>query len=115
MCRNRGIRGRDFGRSEIESESVRARLKVDERFEVRSIDWPLYRRKAVLVVADGDLAIDRLLDVCALAVDEEDLLMDLPMMLVNSSYSIEQERAIPRCCQRRKEREAQATTWQAWA
>lgn len=65
---------------------------MDERFEMRSVDWPLYRRKAVLVVADGDVAIDRLLRVCTLAVDEKDLLMDLPTMLVHSSSSIVQER-----------------------
>lgn len=83
--------GRKFGRSEVEAKSVWARLEVDKRFEMRIVHRPLYRGEIVAVVPNGDLAVNGLLWVCALAVDEEDLLMDLPMMLASSSYSIVQE------------------------
>ena len=68
---------RKFGRSEVQSESIGSWLKINESFEVTVVDWPLLWREAILVVVNCQLSIKRLRDVCALARDQENLLMNL--------------------------------------
>ena len=44
---------------------------------MRVADWPLRRREVVLVVVEGEVAVDGMLRISALAEDEQDLLVDL--------------------------------------
>jgi len=52
-------------------------LKVDKRFEMGVIYGPLLRWEAILVVRDCQLPIEWLRNVCTLAENQEDLLVNL--------------------------------------
>ena len=69
-CRRRKLR-----RSEIEAQAIRPWLEIYKCFEMRVADWPLGRGKAILVVIYGELPVYGPLGICALAENEENLLM----------------------------------------
>ena len=51
---------------------------MDERLEVRIAHWPLGERESILIVVDGDYAVQRLVSGFAdLTKDEEDWLVHL--------------------------------------
>ena len=75
---------REFGRCEVQSKSIGPGLKIHKSFEVAIVDMPLLCREAILMVVDRHLSIERLCNVCTLAGDEEDLLVDLG----NSQYAV---------------------------
>ena len=52
-------------------------MKIYEGLEMGVADWPLRWREVLLVVVESESAIYRLFGVCALAEDEEYLLVDL--------------------------------------
>ena len=52
-------------------------MEIYKCLEVGVANGPLCRREVLLVVVQGEGAIDWLLRVCALAEDEEHLLVDL--------------------------------------
>ena len=70
--------GDDFRGCEVESKSVGARRKMDQRLEVGITNWPIGRWEAVLVMTDCEIAVKGMLcGIGNLAIDEEDLLVDL--------------------------------------
>jgi hypothetical protein len=97
---------RKLGRCEVQTQPVGSRLKVDKRFKVRVVHGPLLGRETILVVCDRQLPIERLRNVCTLAEDQEDLLMDLRRLSVCEFVRNECFR-IPKIRRTRKEHEAQ--------
>lgn len=68
---------RELGRREVKAEAIRAGLEIDEGLEVRVADGPMGVGEGVLVVRNGESAVDGALQVCSLAVKQEDFLVDL--------------------------------------
>jgi len=95
-----------LGRCEIQPQSVGSWLEVDKRFEVGVVHGPLLGREAILVVSNRQLPVKWLRNVCTLAENQQDLLVDLKgCQFVDLSW--DECWSIPKIRRTRKEHEAQ--------